>query len=350
MAYESSIDALLAEAGVTQTTPFDSVADACTVAGTGVAGPYESVVDAVIGLRTSVGVGEQDRVAIYSESMASTVAEGDPFADAFYSPWTHDVPIVASGFVYDDEGGVGNDEGRFTAANGGNFMVDATHNLGINANNTWQPFISIDGVKIYEYGEMSLSALMDGSRRFGLVATLAGGEWFRYTYDPTNSAEAKEGTCMSIIEVPDISGSPDIARVCTVLNDTYGPVDWAEFNPWAASIATLAPITPNGFAYVGTTGRWTIDRDCEALLSLTLNIGSTAFIVAPFHIKVNGVAIHDFDTGVSGSHFSPKVNSVNVPLTLSSGDYIEVTVEPARFHATSLLPGTVVSLIQIQDS
>lgn len=309
-------------------------------------------------LKQSEAVVSADAVAPQQGFSISATKDSDAQAGSF-NPWDDG---NYTGYTFDtnfdsDPGGGGDityaeATGRFTFVAGGVFMVDLSPYILISANDTVDQDTQISSGSVWHPAtDVLLNAVADRiSMPVALVLAPTASQFLEHFMDSVSTTlTALDGSSVTLTEVPDITGSPDVHLICVTCDDSTVqntssilPFDEDSY----AVTGNFTTHVQNGVVFTPGDGRLTINRTATYLVQVIFVHETTAVGDFDWEIRKNGVAVWQPATQQNHQAVQPSVRTVTLQLELVSGDYLEVEFDYIS-NAGGTKPGTSISIMEM---
>lgn len=273
----------------------------------------------------------------------ASAAKYNPYADGTYGGgYDFDTNHDTGDITYTEA------DGKFTFDVGGVFMVDVVtviaptstttndQELNVNGSPVWAPAINMTLNTVVSPTEVPVSLILD----------LTAGQFLEYFIDSVGASfNSHDGSTVTLTEVPDITGSPDVHFACVSALDSTNvnasaifPFD-KDFYPVPGTFKTHAI---NGTEFDPDTGRMTIKRAALYLVDICLFDVIGPSTVAMFRIRLlkNGTPI--WQPSDNSHHFAtdPYPRSITLQLVLDVDDFLELEIDSQDANGSGTKPGT----------
>lgn len=299
-----------------------------------------------------------DSVAAQQGFSITTTVDSNAVAASF-NPWD-DGNYAAYAFAtnFDSDSGGGGDitysttTGRFTFVAGGVFMVDLSPYIEISANEAVDQDTQISSSSVWHPAtDVFLNAVADRiSMPVNLILAPTASQLLEHLLDaPTSSLTALDGSSVTLTEVPDITGSPDVHLICVSCDDTSNQNTSGVFmfdEDFYAVTGNFTTHAQNGVVFTPGDGRFTINRTATYLVQVVLSHETVTVGDLDWEIFKNGLAVWQPATQQNHQAVQPIVRTVVLQLELEVDDYLEVELDYVTNDGGSK-PGTTMTIIEM---
>lgn len=277
-------------------------------------------------------------------------AQHNPYDETNYSaPLTFDTNYDTGDILYTKA------DGRFTFDAGSAYMVDICSVLSISASEGLDQDLQISGGSVWHPAtDIFVNAVTEPTTfPVSLILDVLAADFLEYLIDSsaTSNVTTHNGSTVTIIEVADIEGDPDVHFISVDCDDSSNqntsaifPFDEG-FYPVTGNFTTHIQ---NGIVFTPGDGRFTIDRDGTYLVQIVLVHEITTVGDFDWELQKNGAPIWNTVTNQNHQAVNPAVRVIVLALTLSAGDFLELEIDFV-LNAGGSKPGTSMTIIELGD-
>lgn len=277
-------------------------------------------------------------------------AQHNPYDETNYTPpLTFDTNYDTGDIPYTKA------DGKFTFDVGSAYMVDICSVLSISANEALDQDLQISGGSVWHPAtDIFVNAVTEPTTfPVALILDTVDTDFLEYLVDSaaTSNVTTHNGSTVTITEVADIEGDPDLHYICVDCDDSTVQNTSALFPFDETNYAVPGNFTThiqNGIVHTPADGRFTINRDATYLIHIVLVHEIVTVGDFDWELQKNGSPIWNTVTNQNHQAVDPAVRTIVLALTLSSGDFLELEIDYV-LNAGGSKPGTSMMIIELGD-
>lgn len=305
----------------------------------GVAGPIDSI-------------GAQKAISISTTKDGNIqAAQHGPYDETSYTaPLTFDVNYDTGDITYTKA------DGKFTFDTGSAYMVDICSVLSISASEGLDQDLQISAGSVWHPAtDIFVNAVTEPTTvPVSLILDTVDADFLEYLIDSTatSNVTTHDGSTVTITEVANIEGDPDLHYICVDCDDSTNQNTAAIFpfdqGFYPAPPGNYTTHIQNGIVFTPADGRFTINRNGTYLIQIVLVHEIVTVGDFDWELQKNGVAIWNTVTNQNHQAVDPAVRTIVLALTLVSGDFLELEIDYV-LNAGGAKPGTSMAIFELGD-
>lgn len=262
--------------------------------------------------------------------------------------------VTAAGITLDQSNG----GGFVTFSNTGIYLVDwiAIVNTA-NPDANFDQELSIEGTPVVASSMLANEYFQLRPHPISTIVSVSATDVLTIAQDPNGaSRQDTVGTSILAVEVPDLTGVPDIGGCCVVTTatsssstTTLNPFDLNEYGAYTSD----ALVTANKVVYDSDGGTFTFavagtNATYKARLAYVWSgIEFNAFYV---RFKINGTVVGPDELDRGHYWLQPTMHTRSVCLTVEDGDVLTIEIDCGGSYQIIANPGCMLSLVELKDA